>query len=145
MALKIIDHGSYEYQQMIQLRTEILRAPLGLSFNDVELAQEKQDILIGAFDEEELLGCCVLTVESESTVRLRQMAVKNNLQGKGIGASILDFAEKIALDRRFSVLSMHARLSAVGFYEKLGYRVCSEVFEEVTIPHVVMEKNLFSV
>ncbi len=32
MALKIIDHGSAEYQQMIKLRDIVLRKPLGLSF-----------------------------------------------------------------------------------------------------------------
>jgi predicted GNAT family N-acyltransferase len=37
---------------------------------------------------------------------------------------------------------MHARLSARGFYERLGYRVTSETFAEVTIPHVMMEKTL---
>jgi predicted GNAT family N-acyltransferase len=37
---------------------------------------------------------------------------------------------------------MHARKSAVGFYEKNGYKICSGEFEEVTIPHYVMEKEL---
>ena len=34
MPLKIIDHGSKEYRQMVDLRTQILRKPLGLSFSD---------------------------------------------------------------------------------------------------------------
>jgi predicted GNAT family N-acyltransferase len=37
---------------------------------------------------------------------------------------------------------MHARESAVGFYEKLGYQINSDVFNEVNIPHYVMEKRL---
>ena len=61
MALKIIDHGSKEYQQMIDLRNDILRKPLGLSFNKEELDREKEDILIGAFDDERILACCLLT------------------------------------------------------------------------------------
>ena len=32
MALKIIDHGSEEYRQMVKLRDDILRKPLGLGF-----------------------------------------------------------------------------------------------------------------
>ena len=32
MALKIIDHGTNEYQQMVKMREDILRKPLGLSF-----------------------------------------------------------------------------------------------------------------
>gem|GEM_PF-4880503 len=32
MALKIIEHGSPEYGQMVKLRDDILRKPLGLTF-----------------------------------------------------------------------------------------------------------------
>ncbi|MFN5761282.1 MAG: GNAT family N-acetyltransferase, partial [Sphingobacteriales bacterium] len=35
-----------------------------------------------------------------------------------------------------------ARQSALGFYEKLGYQVCSAEFQEVSIPHFEMKKSL---
>ena len=142
MALKIIDHGSREYQQMVQLRNDILRKPLKLTLTPDELAREKDEILIGAFEEEKMLGCCMLIIVDPGTVRLRQMAVLNNLQGKGIGRALMQFAENIARDRGFKKIIMHARKSAAGFYEKLGYQVCSEEFEEVTLPHYEMEKKL---
>jgi predicted GNAT family N-acyltransferase len=142
MALKIIDHGTPEYQQMIKLRDEILRKPLGLSFSQEELLQEKEQILIGAFDDDKMLGCCMLVNEGDGVVRLRQMAVNNNLQGKGIGRALMNFAENIARDQGFKRLTMHARKTAVGFYEHLGYQISSEEFEEVTIPHFIMEKRL---
>ena len=142
MALKIIDHGSREYQQMVQLRNDILRKPLKLTLTPEELAKEKDEILIGAFEEEKMLGCCMLIIVDSSTVRLRQMAVLNNLQGKGIGRALMQFAENIARDRGFKKIIMHARKSAAGFYEKLGYQVCSDEFEEVTLPHYEMEKSL---
>jgi GNAT superfamily N-acetyltransferase len=142
MALKIIDHGSREYLQMVQLRNDILRRPLGLQFTPDELEKEKEEILIGAFEEEKMLGCCMLIRENPNSVRLRQMAVLNNLQGKGIGRALMQFAENIARDRGFQKITMHARKTAVGFYEKLGYRISGQEFEEVTIPHYVMEKLL---
>ncbi len=142
MALKQIDHGSKEYQQMISLRKEILRNPLGLSFTEDELAKEKEDILIGAFDDDTILACCLLTRMDDKCIKLRQMAVQNNLQGKGIGASMMNFAETVARDKGFKKLIMHARKTALGFYEKLGYRALGDEFEEVTIPHFVMEKKL---
>jgi predicted GNAT family N-acyltransferase len=37
---------------------------------------------------------------------------------------------------------MHARKNALGFYEKMGYKLFGEEFEEITIPHYVMEKEL---
>ena len=144
MALKIIDHGSPEYQQMVQLRNDILRKPLGLSFTQEELAKEKDEILIAAFEDEKMLGCCMLVKSGGSTVRLRQMAVLNNLQGKGIGRALMQFAENIARDLGYKKLTMHARVTAVGFYEKLGYEVVGDMFEEVTIQHNSMEKSLIS-
>ena len=70
------------------------------------------------------------------------MAVVSGLQGKGIGKVLLQFAENIARDRGYKKIIMHARKTAVGFYEKLGYKITSNEFEEVTIPHYVMEKTL---
>lgn len=142
MALKIIDHNSPEYRQMINLRYEILRKPLGLQFTEEELDREKEDILIGAFDDDRILACCLLTRLDPSTVKLRQMAVENSQQGKGIGATMMNFAENVARDRGYKVMAMHARKTATGFYEKLGYRVEGDEFQEVTIPHYLMKKKL---
>lgn len=142
MALKLLDHGSREYQQMVQLRNDILRKPLGLQFTPEELEKEKDEILIGAFEEEKMLGCCMLIKINRTTVRLRQMAVLNNLQGKGIGRALMQFAENIARDRGYKKITMHARKTAAGFYEKLGYTISSAEFQEVTLPHYEMEKML---
>ena len=142
MPIKQIDHSSKEYQQMINLRNEILRKPLNLSFLKDELDKEKNDILIGVFDEDKILGCCLLTIVDKTSVRLRQMAVQNNLQGKGIGASMMNYAENIARDRGYKKLIMHARKTAIGFYEKLGYKVTGNEFIEISILHIVMEKKL---
>ncbi|HMO33553.1 MAG TPA: GNAT family N-acetyltransferase [Lacibacter sp.] len=127
---------------MVQLRFDILRKPLGLSFTEEELAKEKEDILVAAFEDDDILGCCMLTRVDGETVRLRQMAVQNNIQGKGVGASLMNFAENIARDRGFRKLVMHARKAAMGFYEKQGYQAEGPEFLEVTIPHYRMYKML---
>jgi GNAT superfamily N-acetyltransferase len=142
MALKILDHGSSEYMQMVRLRDDILRKPLGLGFTKEELDAEKNNMLIAAFEDENILGCCMLVEESPEKVRLRQMAVLNDLQGKGIGRALMNFAENLARDRGYKTLTMHARKNATGFYEKMGYKIASGEFTEVTIPHYVMEKKL---
>lgn len=142
MALRIIDHGTKEYQQMVNLRLEILRKPLGLSFTPEDLEKEKEDVLMGAFEDDKMLGCCLLTRMDAQTMRLRQMAVPNSMQGKGIGRALMIFAENIARDLGYKKLCMHARKTALGFYEKLGYSASGEEFIEVTIPHYIMEKAL---
>lgn len=142
MALKIIDHGSFEYKQMVKLRDDILRKPLGLALSPIELDQEKENMLIGAFEEEDMLGCCMLVEKDRASVRLRQMAVLNDLQGKGIGRALMNFAENLARDRGYATIFMHARKNVVGFYEKMGYNKVGDEFIEITIPHYVMEKRL---
>ncbi|MEI9945587.1 MAG: GNAT family N-acetyltransferase [Chitinophagaceae bacterium] len=142
MALKIIDHGTVEYKQMVKLRDDLLRKPLGLGFTEAELENEKENVLIAAFEEERILGCCMLVEERADAVRLRQMAVLNDLQGKGVGRALMNFAENIARDRGYKFITMHARKNAVGFYEKLEYRVTGDEFVEITIPHFRMEKKL---
>jgi len=142
MALKIIDHGTPEYMEMVHLRNEILRKPLGLKFSPDELENERDNLLMAAYEDDQMLGCCMLVEEGPKTVRLRQMAVMNDLQGKGIGRALMQFAENLARDRGYKKITMHARKNAVGFYEKMGYRRVGNEFEEITIPHYVMEKDL---
>jgi predicted GNAT family N-acyltransferase len=142
MALKILDHGTPEYRQMVKLREDILRRPLGMSFSADELDKEKDHLLMAAYEDDQMLGCCMLVEEEPGTVRLRQMAVVNDLQGKGIGKALMQFAENLARDRGFRKITMHARKNAIGFYEKMGYRKIGEEFQEITIPHYLMEKDL---
>lgn len=142
MAVKIIDYGTKEYKQMVDLRYQMLRKPLGLSFSDDELALEKNYVHIGCFDDDKLEGCCMLVPKDKNIVQLRQMAVISGLQGKGIGRVLMQFAENISRDLGYKIIMMHARKTATGFYEKLGYTRSGNEFLEVSLPHYVMEKQL---
>jgi predicted GNAT family N-acyltransferase len=142
MSLRLIEHDSAEYQSMISLRMKILREPLGLSFTLEDLQKEKDDILLCAFEDDVIVACCILTEINNKTCQLRQMAVIPPVQKNGLGRSLLDFAEKIAYDSGFRKIMMHARKSAVGFYQKQGYKIEGGEFEEVTIPHYEMQKSL---
>ena len=142
MALKIIDYGTHEYKLMIKLRDDLLRKPLGITFSKEELEKEKDNILIGAFDDDDILGCCMLVEQDSKIVKLRQLAVLNTLQGKGVGTAILQFAENLARDRGYKTITMNARKNTVDFFEKLGYKVEGDEFIEITIPHYKMDKEL---
>jgi N-acetylglutamate synthase-like GNAT family acetyltransferase len=143
MALKIIDHGTHEYRLMLKLREDLLRKPLGLTFSKEELEKEKDNILIGAFDDDDILGCCMLVEQEPGVVKMRQLAVLNNLQGKGVGTAILQFSENLARDLGYKKITMHARKNTVDFFEKLGYQIKGDEFIEITIPHYEMVKDLY--
>lgn len=126
---------------MIDLRNEILRKPLGLMLTSQELEEDKDCTLIGAFEDDIMLGCCMLQKE-KSDIVLRQMAVRNQLQGKGIGRALMNFAEVIAHDIGYREMRMYARKAVQGFYEKLGYKSIGEDFEKLGILHVIMKKPI---
>lgn len=126
---------------MLDLRNEILRHPLGLQIDEEDVEADKTNILIGVFEEERLLGCCMLQ-QDKGKVLLRQMAVKNDLQGKGVGRALLNFAENIARDLGYGEMTMYARKSVSGFYEKLGYKSSGSEFVKITIPHIIMYKKI---
>jgi predicted GNAT family N-acyltransferase len=142
MAIQIVDYSTPEYEKLVRLRYQILRKPLHLEFKEGDLEEDKNCIWIGCFESGKAIGCCGLKKIDATTVQLRQMAVNSGIQGKGIGRAIVNFAENIATDFGFKKMVMHARKSAQGFYEKLGYLAYGDEFTEVTIPHMMMRKSL---
>lgn len=137
-----IPHGSADYATAVNLRRAILRIPLGLDFTAAQLAAEAGDIHLAAFEDGELIGTVLLTDYDDRTMKLRQMAVDDAYQGKGIGAQLLAAAEAETRAAGKTRLTLAARVSAQAFYARNGYAAAGEVFEEVTIPHIVMQKTL---
>lgn len=124
------------------MRLTVLLRPIGVPESYIDPRKEQTDILVGAFVDGTLIGCCVLTPHDADLIQLRQMAVRPDQQGKGLGAAIVDFAERISKERAFKRLMMHARNAVIPFYEKCGYAISGEPFTEVGIGHHRMEKEL---
>ncbi len=142
VVIRKILHGSDDYKAELDLRNRVLRIPLGLDIHEDNISREHLDTHIGAFIEERLAGVLVLTPLNESEVKMRQVAVEQELQGKGIGKLLVDYSEKQARLMGFRKIVMNARLEAVPFYEKLGYSKAGDLFIEVTIPHYKLEKTI---
>ena len=64
--------------------------------------------------------------------QLRGMAVDDDLQGTGVGRALLE-----AVHERFrgEHLWANCRDTAVGFYERMGWRIVGEGYELVGVPH----------
>ena len=142
IALREVAFGSDEYAQMCAFRDIHLRRPLGLTLSHDDVRGEDKQFHIAAIQDGGIIGTVVLKPASPVLLTLRQMAVDPNLRGSGLGRSIVSFAEKLASDRGFSEIEMAARITAEGFYERLGYHRFGDVFVEVTIPHVHMKKRV---
>lgn len=140
--IREIEYGSKEYKDELEIRNKVLRLPLGLDIYDEDLRGEKDDTHIGAFYNGKLAGVTVLTGESETTVRMRQVAVHDILRGRGVGKALIEYAEGLCRTKGYKEIMLHSRMTSKDFYIKLGYSVTSGEFTEVMIPHVEMKKQL---
>ncbi|MDR0823997.1 MAG: GNAT family N-acetyltransferase, partial [Prevotella sp.] len=109
MITRVIQHGTPDYDKMVDLRFRILREPLGLTFSPEYLEKERNDILCIGENGGRMVGCCILTPVDGDIVQLRQMAVDDSIQKKGVGAKVLLFAEQTAKERGFNKIILHAR------------------------------------
>lgn len=73
--------------------------------------------------------------------RIGRVSVLKDWRGLHIGERLMEAAiaeaERRGLQRQF----LTAQSYAIAFYERLGFRVCSEEFLEAGIPHVDMERD----
>lgn len=136
-----IEFASPEYDEAVALRYEVLRRPLGLDFTPEQLAAEWSNVHIAAFDTSgKMVGYLNLTAVDDNEVKMRQVAVAESEQGKGVGTAMVAYSEEIARQLNFKVITLHSRKVAVPFYLRLGYEIVGDQFEEVTIPHFKMKK-----
>ena len=64
-------------------------------------------------------------------------------RGKGLGKIVMEAGVELVRDRLGKKqVYIEAQCYAIGFYEKVGFRVASEEFMEDGIPHVVMLRDL---
>jgi len=141
MHIITIEFATPEYDEAVALRYDVLRKPLNLEFTTEQLSEEYQDIHLAAYDHHmNLLGCMILTPVEGEGVKMRQVAVQNLVQGKGVGRKMSQHAEEMAKSMGYHRIYCHARETAVPFYEKLGYAIVGDRFSEVGIPHFKMEK-----
>lgn len=143
-SIKLIKFSSDEYNQMVILRRKVLRIPLGIDFTTQELLKDKDDFLIGAFLESDIIGCLILTPQEQQKIKMRQVAVDMAWQGHSIGQQIVNFAESFSVKNHFNYMHCNARATAVSFYQKQGYAVSGDEFTEVGIAHYYMYKKLNS-
>jgi ribosomal protein S18 acetylase RimI-like enzyme len=98
---------------------------------------EGQLICIGTFFPEDYKN------EGSGGFRLRGMATHADFAGKGFGAALIKFAIDELTSAKASYIWCNARQIAVGFYNKLGFKIISEEFDIPGIgPHFDMRYNI---
>ena len=92
--------------------------------------------------DDRLVGGLILAPVDNEEIRMMQVAVDTKYQHEGIGREMVKYAEKRAKEAGFSKIVMHAMLSVVNFYERMGYKQEGDIFEEKGITFAKMVKKL---
>ncbi|MDP3516949.1 MAG: GNAT family N-acetyltransferase [Pseudohongiella sp.] len=151
--LREITYGSDDYKTTLALRHRILREPLGLNLWHENLSveidqrhftlwQQTASLTASVQHNTELLACLVIVPKSPGCAKLRQMAVNDRYQRQGFGQRLIALVEAVLVNEGVELVELHARESAVGFYQASGYQRVGPAFTEVGLPHQRMTKNL---
>lgn len=96
--------------------------------------------VIGLLDEQPVTTARLRPVES-AVGKVERVATIQTARGHGYGKEIMDEVERVAKHQGLSELRLGAQLTALPFYEKLGYEAFGDEFLDANIPHRMMRKT----
>jgi predicted GNAT family N-acyltransferase len=145
MEFRIIEpQTENEVKEYYNLRYEILRKPWNQPRQSTKDEWEDQSIHILMLDEKnEAVASGRLQLNSKEEGQIRSMAVRTEMQGRGLGTEIIKWIEQKARELQLKKIILDARENAVKFYESNGYTVVADsylLFGE--IKHFKMQKDL---
>jgi putative acetyltransferase len=135
---EVFPSSSALYRASLLIRKEVF----------IEEQEIDPDLEIDEFENQCTYFLTYLNAEPASTGRLRisgnkmkfeRIATLKRFRGKNCGAILMEKMLSYTLGQHPELTPfMHAQLSAVSFYEKLGWRKTGEEFSEAGIPHFAM-------
>lgn len=149
--IKRIQMNDPLYAQAVDLRTRILLAPIGYSmqdYNDMAPGREERCLqFVAVFDHpagERVIATATLLPPldggEELYGKVQQVCVDPQRQNEGIGRKMMIAIEAHAFSEQgLPGLYCHAQLVAIPFYDRLGWSVASDVFNEADIKHRRMQ------
>lgn len=145
-----VDVEQVELDDIIALRREVLRRGTPSTSPAYEEDSDPTVRHLAVRDNGEVVACSTWIVRRfphsphEHAMQLKGMAVREHLQGTGVGREVLRAGIALARDSRCTIVWARARDSAVGFYERNGFTVVGEGFVDDTtgLPHHMVELRL---
>ncbi len=145
ISIRAITPNDDLYPQECALRERVLLGPVGYDFDrfvkDYPF-EERFEHFVAVTDHPAsgptVLACALLLpgYPDAETGKVMQVAVNRQRQGEGIGRRLMTTLEARAFgELGLKSLFCHAQMTAVPFYEKLGWQPEGEVFQEAGIDH----------
>ncbi|MFT7579033.1 MAG: putative GNAT family N-acyltransferase, partial [Myxococcota bacterium] len=84
----------------------------------------------------------VRMLDGEPTAKVERVAVERGMRGTGLGRRIMEALEQRARTLGANQVRLAAQMSALPFYERLGYAAHGDVFLDAGIEHKWMTRDL---
>jgi predicted GNAT family N-acyltransferase len=130
-----------EVEAALRLRHRVFVHEQGVAVAADRDGRDGEALHVVAVRNGELVGTCRVIVAA-GLGRLGRMAVEPELRGRGLGATVLEEAERVASAAGAKRMRLHAQVAARSLYERAGYETVGETFLEEGIEHVTMERPL---
>lgn len=144
--IELIKYNSAEFQQACQLRYELFYAEHSLPWQIVQDERQADYFHAAILIRNSVVAYGQLVPQDNSVYQISQMVVKPGYQGQNLGSKILLCLIDRAKSAKAIALTLHARTTAVGFYQRFGFQTHGTEFLSATtgIPHITMNKSLSS-
>jgi predicted GNAT family N-acyltransferase len=130
-----------EVDDALRLREQVFSGEQGVPAEADRDGRDGDALHLVAVEDGRVIGTCRLVFDGR-VAKLGRMVVERPLRGQGVGASILQEAERAAREAHARRIDLHAQLPARPLYARHGFRERGATFVEEGIPHVAMEKQL---
>ncbi|MGE6203080.1 GNAT family N-acetyltransferase [Guptibacillus hwajinpoensis] len=140
MEVKVVQ-SKKELDDAFQVRHTVFveeqQVPAELEIDD----HEKQAYHFVAYDDHQPTAAGRFRV-LDHIAKVERICVLRDYRKTGLGQILMNSIEKHARELDLKEMKLNAQMTAVGFYEKLGYTTVSGEFMDAGIPHVTMIKAL---
>ena len=140
----LIEPDSRKYHLACQLRYKLFFAEHDLPWEVVDERSDANVSHAAILIKDRLVAYGQVVRGSDRIYRICQMVVEPDYQKQNLGRKILSTLIEIAQREGAIALTLHARLTAVGFYQKLGFKTFGEPFPSTTtgVLHIGMNQQL---
>jgi len=138
-----VPKNEIEWEHYYDLRYRILRQPWNQPRGSERNEGDATGLHFALYENEILKAIARLDINDNKSAQVRFMAVETEIQRKGYGKKVMLAIETYCKEKNISEIVLHARETAIPFYENLGYQLNEKshlLFNE--IQHFLMTKKL---
>ena len=128
-----------ELYGILRVRSEVFVTGQKCLYVDPD-GKDLDSVQVCALEGDRIIGCLRIYGKEPGVLQIGRVAVIESQRGKGIGMQMMRQAISYVRDKLTEEkIYLEAQTYAIGFYEKLGFKVISGEFLDEGIPHKGME------